>query len=83
MDIDRYLADLAKYTDPYSILVMRGSKLIRLRTPFRVVLLLNYADYIKGEILTVDKIMVTRRLEMVYIVTEQGFPASICQILLF
>jgi hypothetical protein len=83
MDIEQYLGELAKFCDPYSILAFRGKDLIRIHVPFKVMLMVDYEGYIAGETFTVDKIMITRKLQMVYVIIDQAFPARICQILLY
>jgi hypothetical protein len=70
---DRIIEEIRKYCDPYSILAMYGRKLIRIRCPFKVMVLVDYAGWKKGEIVNVDKVMITRDLRMVYIIQGWGY----------
>jgi hypothetical protein len=80
---DRIIDEIRRYTDPYSLLAIYGKKLIRIRCPFRVMLMIDYAGKKKGEVMSVDKIMLTPDLRMVYIINGEGFLASCFRILLF
>lgn len=82
MDNEKILGEIRKYCDPYSILVITGRKLIRVRCPFRVRVLTDLVIWKEGEIVKVDKIMVTRDLQMVYIVWGTGYHFYLFRILL-
>jgi hypothetical protein len=74
--------DIRRYCDAYSILAFYGNKLIRIRCPFRVRLRLDYAGWKGGEVFIVAKIMVTRDLQMIYIIRGNGYHFYLFQILL-
>jgi hypothetical protein len=79
---DRIIEEIRRYCDPYSLLAIRGKELIRIRCPFRIMLRVDYAGSRKGEFLSVDKIMITPDIKMVFIIEGKGFPASCCRIIL-
>lgn len=83
MTNERILEEIRKYCDPYSLLAVTGRKLIRIRCPFRVQVLIDYAGWKAGEIVSVEKIMVTRDLKMVYIIQGQGYHFFFFRILLY
>jgi hypothetical protein len=80
---DKIIDEIRKYTDPYSLLAIQGKTLIRIRCPFRVMLRVDYAGSKKGEVFSVEKIMITRDLQMVYIIKGEGFLSSYYRIILF
>jgi hypothetical protein len=80
MDNDMILDEIRKYCDPYSILVIADRKLMRVRCPFRVIVLIEFAGWNKGDIVYVEKIMVTRELQMVYIIGGNGYHFYLFQI---
>jgi len=82
MDNDKILEEIRKYCDPYSILVIADRKLIRIRCPFRVRVRLEFASWNEGDYVTVEKIMITRDLHMVYIIDGNGYHFYLFQILL-
>jgi hypothetical protein len=82
MDNEQILEEIRKYCDPYSILVITGRKLIRLRCPFRARVLTDLEIWKEGEVIEVEKIMITRNLEMVYIVWGHGYHFYLFRILL-
>ncbi len=77
------LEEIRRYCDPYSILAITGSKLIRIRCPFRVEVIADYADLKKGEIVSVERIMVTRDLKMLFIINGRGYHFFFFRILLY
>ena len=82
MDNEKMLEEIRKYCDPYSILVIAGRKLIRVRCPFRVRVLVDFAGWEAGDVTYVERIMITRDLQMVYIIGGNGFHFFLFQILL-
>ena len=81
---DKILDDIRRYCDPYSILAIAGRKLIRIRCPFRAMVLVDFVQWRKGEIVTVEKVMVTRDiLKLVYIIQGQGYHFIFFRILLY
>jgi hypothetical protein len=83
MENDKILEEIRKYCDPYSILVIADRKLMRVRCPFKVRVLVDFSIWSKGEIVRVEKIMVTRDLMMVYIIDGNGYYFFLFQIILF
>ena len=82
MDNDKILEEIRKYCDPYSILVIADRKLIRIRCPFVVRVRIEFAGWDEGDIVQVEKIMVTRDLQMVFIIGGNGYHFYLFQILL-
>jgi hypothetical protein len=79
---EKMLEEIRKYCDPYSILVIAGKKLLRVRCPFRVRVLIACAGWNGGEIVWVERIMITRnQLQMIYIIGGNGFYFFLFQIL--
>jgi len=74
MNNDKILEEIRKLCDPYSLLVISGHRLIRLKCPFRVRLLEDVSGWKEGEELVVDKIMITRDLLMVYLIRGNAYP---------
>lgn len=81
MDNEKILDEIRKLCDPYSILVIYGRKLYRVRCPFRVKVLADVAEWKKGDEKWVEKVMVTRDLQMVYLICGRGFHYYLFQIL--
>lgn len=79
---DRVLDEIRRLCDSYSILVISGRRLIRVRCPFRVRILGNILSWKEGDVVFVDKVMVTRDLLMIYVIAENGYPSYLFQILL-
>lgn len=79
---DRIIEEIRKYCDPYSILVIAGKRLMRIRCPFRVRVLIDIAGWEAGDITRVEKIMVTRDLHMVYIIAGSGYHFYLFRIML-
>lgn len=75
------LEEIRKYCDPYSILVIAGKRLVRIRCPFRVKVLVACAGWKGGEIVWVQRIMITRNLQMIYIIGGSGYHFFLFQIL--
>ena len=70
---DRIIEEIRKYCDPYSILVIAGRRLVRIKCPFRVQVLVACAGWKGGEIVWVEKIMITRNLQLIYVIGGRGF----------
>ncbi|MDP4223023.1 MAG: hypothetical protein Q8868_06900 [Bacteroidota bacterium] len=83
MDNERMLEEIRRYTDPYSILGMAGRRLIRIRCPFRVRVLVDVGPWQTGDIVSLERIMVTRDLKMVYIINGRGYHFYLFRILPF
>ncbi len=81
MDNEKMLEEIRKYCDPYSILVIAGKRLVRIRCPFRVRVLLDFAGWEAGDVTYVERVMITRDLQMVYIIGGNGFHFFLFQIL--
>ncbi len=74
MDNERMLQEILRYTDPYSLLAIADRRLVRIRCPFRVRVLMDVEPWQTGDIVSVEKIMVTRKdLQMVCIINGRGF----------
>ena len=82
MDNEKMLEEIRKYCDPYSILVIADRKLMRIRCPFRVRVLVAFAGWKGGEIVWVERIMITRELYMIYLIKSVGYHFFLFQILL-
>ena len=82
MDNGKVLEEIRKYCDPYSILVIAGRRLIKVRCPFKVKVLMDYAGWKEGDVVTVEKVMVTVDLQMVYIIGGNGYHYYCFRILL-
>lgn len=79
---EQYLREYIKYLDAYSILVIYGRRLIKVRCPLRVRVLVDIAGWKEGDEKWVEKVMVTRDLRMVYIIQGAGYHFYLFQILL-
>ncbi len=77
------LEEVLRYTDPHSLLAIAGRRLVRIRCQFRVRVLVDVEPWQTGDIVSVEKIMVTRDLRMVYIINGRGYPLSYFRILPF
>ena len=80
---DRIIEEIRRYCDPYSILAISGKRLVRIRCPFRVEVLVEFAGWKGGEIVWVERIMITRELQMVYVIGGNGFHFFLFRILPF
>jgi hypothetical protein len=79
---DKILEEIGRYCDPYSILVIAGRKLMRIRCPFRVRVLIDFAGWEAGDGVRVERIMVTRDLSRWFIIGGNGYHFFLFQILL-
>lgn len=82
MDNDKILEEIRKYCDPYSILVIADRRLVRVRCPFKAKVRLEFAGWDAGDIVKVERVMITRDLLMVYIIGGNGYHFYLFQILL-
>jgi len=82
MDNEKILDEIRKLCDPYSILVIYGRRLIKVRCAFKVRVLVEVAGWKEGDEKWVEKVMVTRDLRMVYIIQGVGYHFYLFQILL-
>jgi hypothetical protein len=78
----KYISEFLRDIDPYSILVIYGRKLYRVKCPFRVKLLVDVIGLKEGDVKWVEKVMVTRDLRMIYIIGGKGYHFFLFQILL-
>lgn len=63
------IAEINQYCTPNSILIVsKDKKLIRLFCPFNVKALLDLGFIKRNEIVKVEKVKVTERLELVYVI---------------
>lgn len=73
MSNDKILEEIRRYCDPYSLLVIADRKLIRIMCPFKVRFLRDAAGWKEGEVVSVEKVMVTRELLMVYLIDGNAY----------
>ncbi|MBN2863384.1 MAG: hypothetical protein JXN62_09505 [Bacteroidales bacterium] len=82
MSNDKLLEEIRKYCDPYSLLVIYGRRLIKVRCPFKVRVLMDVAGWKEGDEKWVERVMVTRSdLQMVYWVNGNAYHYYLFQIL--
>lgn len=82
MENEKILDEIRKLCDPSSILVIYKRTLYKVPCPFRVRLLVDVAGWKMGDIKYVERVLVTRNLEMVYIIGGLAYHYYIFQILL-
>lgn len=71
---DHELAELLKYSSPKEIYVITwNNKLIKLKCPFRVIVLNNIGWLKKGQIGLVTEIKVTSDIKTVYIIEMNAY----------
>jgi hypothetical protein len=79
---EKYISEFLRDIDPYSILVIYGHKLYKIKCPFKVRVLADASGLKEGDVKWVEKVLVTRTLKMVYIIGGNGFHFYLFQILL-
>ncbi len=82
MSNEKILEEIRKLCDPYSILIIYGRRLYKVRTPFKVRVLMDVAGWKEGDEKWVEKVMVTRDLSMVYLISGSAYHYYLFQILL-
>lgn len=82
MDNEKILDEIRRLCDPYSLLVIHGNTLEKVTCPFRVRLLADVTGWKKGDEKWVEKVMVTRDLQMIYLIGGNGYHFYMFQILL-
>ncbi|MCU0377761.1 MAG: hypothetical protein MUC78_05820 [Bacteroidales bacterium] len=82
MSNEKTLDEIRRLCDPYSILVIYGKRLYKIRCPFKVRVLIDVAGWKIGDIKYVEKVQVTRDLHMVYVIGGLAYPFQVFQILL-
>lgn len=82
MDNDKILDEIRRLCDPFSILVIYGRRLYKVRCPFKVRVNMDVAGWKEGDEKWVEKVMVTRDLQMVYLIGGNGYHYYLFQILL-
>ena len=70
MDNDRILDEIRRLCDPFSVLVIYGRRLYKVRTPFKVRVLIDVGGFKEGEEVWVEKVLVTPELRMVFLSEE-------------
>lgn len=83
MSNEKILEEIRRLCDPYSILVIYGKRLYKVRCPYKVRVLVDVAGLKEGEEVWVEKVMVTPDLRMVYLIRGEGYHFHLFQILLF
>lgn len=70
----RYIDEIFKYSDMYSILVINpDGRLVRVHCPFSVQVIRDVAKLRKGQIKAVDMIKMSMELVEVYIIESKGY----------
>lgn len=71
---DHELAELLKHSNPKEIYVITlNNRLLRLKCPFRVVVLNNIGWLLKGQIVLVTEIKVTSDVKTVFIIDDNAY----------
>lgn len=71
---DHELAELLRYSNPKEVYVVTwNNQLIKLKCPFRVIVLKNVGLLLKGEIILVNEIKVTSEIKTVYIIEMNAY----------
>jgi len=83
MSNEKTLDEIRRLCDPYSILVIYGRRLYKVRCPFKVRVLIDVGGLKGGEDVWVEKVLVTPELRMIFLVRGVGFYFHIFQILPF
>ena len=69
-----YIAELMKYCDPFSLLVIgKAGQLIRIYCPFHVLVVYPVGALEKGDVVMVEAVKVTIELKDVYIVQGRAY----------
>lgn len=82
MGNEKILEDIRKLCYPFSLLVISDHRLIRIRCPFKVRVITNISGWREGDVVSVDKVMVTRDLLMIYLIEGNGYPYFFFQVLI-
>jgi hypothetical protein len=78
-----YISEMMKYCDPNSILVLGfAGQLLRIYTPFDVLVLQSIGDLVKGDVHAVDSVKITLDLKDVYIIEGKAYYLHFFKILL-
>lgn len=68
------LAELLKYASPYSILVVTWqNKIVELHVPFKVQLKNDIGELIKGEIVEVEIVKLSKNLIKVFVISGDAY----------
>jgi len=68
------LAELLRYSNPKEVYVVTwNNQLIRLKCPFRVIVLQNVGLLLKGEIVLVSEIKVTSDIKTVFVIEMNAY----------
>ena len=71
---DQELAELLKHCNPKEIYVITwNNRLLRLKCPFRVEVITNVGLLLKGEIVLVTEIKVTKDIKTVFIIERNAY----------
>lgn len=71
---DQELAELLRYSNPKEVYVVTwNNQLIKLKCPFRVVVLKNVGSLMKWQIVLVTEIKVTSEIKTVYIIEMNAY----------
>lgn len=83
MSNEKILEEIRRLCDPYSILVIYGRRLYKVRCPFKVRVLVEVSSLKEGEEVWVEKVGITRDLRMIYVIRGEGYHFCLFQILPF
>jgi len=71
---EQEIAEINKYCDPYSILVVTNKKrLIRLKCPFEVETIINIGKLTKGQTVKVEAVKINSHLQLLYLVQRKYY----------
>lgn len=71
---DQELAELLRYSNPKEVYVVTwNNQLIKLKCPFRVVVLKNVGSLMKWQIVLVTEIKVTKEIKTVFIIERNAY----------
>jgi hypothetical protein len=74
MDNTKYIEEISKYCDPFSILVIvEQGKLLRIYCPFTVLTIRSVGNYKKGDIAQVQAVKITPDLMHVYLIEGKAY----------
>jgi hypothetical protein len=83
MDNSKYIEEISKYCDPFSILVIaEEGRLLRIYCPFTVLTIESVGNYKKGDIAPVQAVKITPDLMNVYIIEGKAYHFYFFRILL-
>jgi hypothetical protein len=79
---EKYINEFVRDLDPFSLLVIYGKRLYKIRCPIKVRVLIDVAGWKEGDEKWVEKVMVTRDLQTIYLIGGSGYHYYLFKILL-